>query len=547
MQAQIGVYLAMSPRSEMSRRKPFHPEVERWAPALLLALTLLPAAGAVLAADPNEPNDDFANATPISCPSFDSVDTAIGGSDVDYYLLTGTAGLVVLIDIDTDTLSLLDSILGAFDSSFVQIGFSDDESAPGEPATSDSYLEVIVPSDGTFFIAVSAFEDLDFDGIGGTSSGTYSMSVRCPDAPVTGDLLGSTGRSGGALIDIDPNTGAAALRAAHGEFGPITEIEFRDDGTLIGATGGGSSVLVDIDPVTGVETLRCSHLAGAINGLEFIGDTLFGAHITSAGSPSNLVIVGEPDGFGICPVTVLGLTGFGNLGGLAYDATSTTLFGCTASFPGGGTLVTCDTVTGTCTSVGPTGFTECSALEFGPGGTLYGGIGGVSVDGGDLIIIDPGTGAGTEVGPTGFSVVSGLGFLPGPCATPPTLCDTGGTLCTVSPGASPQAVDLIIENAGPGFVTNILGVEIQHNGAELRTAPGATEADQLINSLTLLGTLPEDLGSNPLTFTDTTYVLDPGEIVGYLATSESLCDGSDGPLGGGRGTIDASSLPAAAP
>ncbi len=513
----------------------------------LLILLVSMSSGVALGADPNEPNDNFASATPISCPAFDSIGTAITGADVDYYSLTGTPGLVVLVDVDTDALSALDSILGAFDSGFAPIGFSDDDHAPGESPSSDSYLEVIVPANGSLFIVVSAFGDPDFNGIGGMSSGSYSLSIRCPGPITPGDLLGSTGRSGEALIDIDPTTGAGTLRAAHGQFGPITEIEFRADGTLIGATGGGSSVLVEIDPSTGVETLRCSHASGAINGLEFVGSTLFGAHIGSSGSTSRLVIVGEPDGVGVCPLTFLGLTGFGSLGGLAYDPNTGTLFGCTASFPGGGNLVTCSTTTGACIAIGPTGYDDCSALEFGPDGTLYAGIGGISADAGKLVTLNRSTGGGTVVGATGFPVVSGLGFMPNPCPAPPGLCDAGGAICNVSPGVSPQAVVLVSENPGPGFITNVLGVEIQHNGASLRTAPGATEAERLINSLRLLGTIPESPGSTPLSFTDTTYVLDPGEIVGYLVTSESQCDGSDGPLGPGLGTVDASSLPPAAP
>ncbi len=386
---------------------------------IVMLFTLDMALSGGLPLDPNEPNDDFATAVPISCPSFESTATAIDPlGDVDYYRLTGQPRLPVTIDIDADQLgSFLDSVLGTFHSDFLSIGFSDDDVAPGEPETLDSYLEVVIPEDGILFIAVSAFSDFDFDGTDADSTGPYILSVICgapPGPPMPGDLLGSTGAGGGVLIDINPATGAGTFRGFLGSFGPVTEIEFREDGLLIGSTGGGTGTFVNIDPATGAETLRCIHQVGAINGLEFVGATLFGAHVESPGSPSDLVIVGEPDTFGACSLTFLGPTGYRNLGGLAYEEGTGTLYGCAAGGIGGGDLVTCNTMTGACTAVGPTGFDQCSALTFGPHGTLYGGIGGSSAEAGKLITIDPSTGVGTEVGPTGFPVVSGLAFVPGP-------------------------------------------------------------------------------------------------------------------------------------
>jgi hypothetical protein len=278
--------------------------------------------------DPNEPNDDFASATPISCPSFVSASTAISPpTDDDYYHLTGTPGSPVFIDVDAfDLGSSLDSVLEVFDSGFASIGFSDDDSAPGESPTADSYIEVFMPADGELFLRVSSFEDLNTNPV----SGPYDLAVDClpPPGPLLpGDLLGSTGRLGASLIDIDPTTGAGAFRGRLGDLGPVTEIEFRDDGALLGALGQGLGSLLDIDPVTGEETLRCTHSSGSINGLEFIGGALYGSHKPDSLTPSSLVIVGDPDMAGSCSLTVLGLTGFDNIGGLAYDAGSGTLYG----------------------------------------------------------------------------------------------------------------------------------------------------------------------------------------------------------------------------
>ena len=104
-----------------------------------------------------------------------------------------------------------------------------------------------------------------------------------------------------------------------------------------------------------------------------------------------------------------------------------------------------------------------------------------------------------------------------------------------------------MENPGAGFRTHVLGVDIRHNGNDLWTSPGASPAEQLQNRLSLLATLPEEDAGAQLSYRDDIFLLDAGEIVGYLAVAESLCDGEYGSLGPGRGTVDVSALPAATP
>lgn len=370
------------------------------------------------APDPNEPNDVFVNATPITCPGFISVDAAIDpGGDVDYFLLTGPPADRIAADIDAGILgSSLDAVLGVYDSFFVQLGLSDDDGAPGEPTNSDSYLQKTMPPDGELYVAVGAFADFDFDG-GADSffTGTYTLQVDCfppPPAPLPDDLLASTGNRGDALIDIDPATGLGSFRALQGDFGSVTELEFGAAGNLLGATGGGADRLIDISPATGIEVFRCNHMPGALNGLEYVDGVLYGALVPSGGgvAPSDLVIVAEPDA-GNCAITTVGATGFNNIGGLAYDANTDTLYGCTASELGGN-LLTCDRTTGLCTDIGPTGFSDCAALEFGPDGVLYAGVGGTLAAAGSLLSVDTDTGLATLIGDSGFPVLSGLAFVP---------------------------------------------------------------------------------------------------------------------------------------
>ena len=276
-----------------------------------------------------------------------------------------------------------------------------------------------------------------------------------PLPPEPGDLLGSTGQVGAALIDIDPATGTGTFRAPLNSLGPVTEIEFRADGVLFGTTGQGASNVITIDPTTGAETLVGQHPFGATNGLEFVGSTLYGSFF-SAGPPLgegdgpplySLVTIDQTDG----SLTPIGpIEDYFPIRGLAYDEATATMYGIgvplsqppppQAGEPDGisDVLFTIDLTTAATTEVGPTGF-FLGALEFGPDGTLYGGTDGAggqaarssfagaagweSEDarepgegngGGALLVtVDPATGAGTAVGPTGFPAVSGLSFVPG--------------------------------------------------------------------------------------------------------------------------------------
>jgi hypothetical protein len=86
-------------------------------------------------------------------------------------------------------------------------------------------------------------------------------------------------------------------------------------------------------------------------------------------------------------------------------AQAQTLFGLAEQGnPGGSTLYTIDTSSGTATEVGPvTGFERCSGMDFDASGTLFATC--ERSDGSDthvLVTIDPDTGVGEEVWPTGI-------------------------------------------------------------------------------------------------------------------------------------------------
>jgi len=225
-----------------------------------------------------------------------------------------------------------------------------------------------------------------------------------------GTLYGSTGNVGATLVTIDPVTGAGTAIGPHGNFGPVTEIEFRDDGILFGSTGQVTGNIITIDPLTGKESLVGMHQIGATNGLEFDSSNNLLGSFFNPNVSTDLVIIDQSTGQFI---TNLGVIGTMTITGLTFHPNGT-LYG--VGHNGGGTpseLYTIDPATGVPTLIGSIGFNNVGALEFGPNGVLYGGIGvtgGSSA--GDLITIDPNTGVGSSVGPTGFPGISGLSFVP---------------------------------------------------------------------------------------------------------------------------------------
>ncbi len=252
-----------------------------------------------------------------------------------------------------------------------------------------------------------------------------------PVAP--GDLLGSTGAVGASLISIDPTSGTGTFRAPLGAFGPVTEIKFRADGVLFGTTGGGNSNLITIDPNTGVESLVGQHTFGAVTGLAFVDDTLYGAFFnpgrSATGEWNQASRGGGPYALVTVDTTTAALTTIGTtlpyspIRGLAYDSASGVMYGVGATPAANGTLggdvlFTVDLATANTTEICHTGY-EIGGITFGPDGLLYGGDVGVLLrgegGGGDsnLLLINTTTGVATPIGLTGFPAISGLSFVPG--------------------------------------------------------------------------------------------------------------------------------------
>jgi hypothetical protein len=234
-------------------------------------------------------------------------------------------------------------------------------------------------------------------------------------------LVGSTDDS---LLTLDPASGAATPRCAAGAPGAIAEIEAAPDGTLFATTADGSSLLFVLDPDDCGATVVGEHSpAGSIDGLEFVGATLYGAFSEEHGEsgpgdhPSVFVLVHVDHG----GITALAELPFHPVRGLAWNEATGLLYGIGPAIGArerdeagaGDVLFRIDPETFATAAVGATGYAYGS-LEFGPDGVLYAGEAEGDHEGGGaaLHVIDPATGAATPIGPTGASSITGLAFVP---------------------------------------------------------------------------------------------------------------------------------------
>ncbi len=104
--------------------------------------------------------------------------------DVDFYEFELNSGDQILVDIDADEFgSTLDSVLRLFDENGFELAVSDDTPAPDEFSSLDSYLDFTAASSGTYYLAVSSFNNFSYDpfteGSGfGSSSGDYDLDIE---------------------------------------------------------------------------------------------------------------------------------------------------------------------------------------------------------------------------------------------------------------------------------------------------------------------------------------------------------------------------------
>ena len=159
-----------------------------------------------------EPDDDPDNTiaeaidTNISSSGQDSTviqDSISPQGDADVYKFQLDEGDVVSLNINASDLDTgLDPILRLFDESGNELVVNDDNNAPGEDFSLDSYIEFTAPATGNYYVGVSGFSDFDYDVINGRtnfdsnqgflSTGDYELVINAfdrIDGTNDGDIL----------------------------------------------------------------------------------------------------------------------------------------------------------------------------------------------------------------------------------------------------------------------------------------------------------------------------------------------------------------------
>lgn len=145
--------------------------------------TLIVYAPQLTTEDPDDTLAEAASLGAISTTPVTANNSITQDTDVDMYRFTVTAGQVVDFNINTPANGPngLGSYLRLFSLSGQEIAFNDDGNAPGENVIGfDSYLRYAFSTAGTYFIAVSNFNNIQYNsttGSGDTSGGLYATGL----------------------------------------------------------------------------------------------------------------------------------------------------------------------------------------------------------------------------------------------------------------------------------------------------------------------------------------------------------------------------------
>jgi hypothetical protein len=145
-----------------------------------------------------EPNNSCAAAQSLGERSKVNVSGEITTSDVDYFSFTGTPGKMLQVDLSGRTGgggTIIDTLLGAFDSHCQLIGYND----YGGNAM-DSLLVLKVPADGIVTLAAAGYPDFDFTGAPG-EFGTYTLQLHEPTSAYVKGVL--TDASSGQPLPVE--------------------------------------------------------------------------------------------------------------------------------------------------------------------------------------------------------------------------------------------------------------------------------------------------------------------------------------------------------
>jgi hypothetical protein len=162
--------------------------------------------------------------------------------DVDMFSFDVTAGQRLAFDVDRRNGSALDSYLRLFNAAGTELAKSDDDPAPGEEPSFESYLEYAFTSSGRYFVAVSGYPNSSYDPVAGTgdrssSTGEYSLII----SDVTPDTTPPSVTINQAAGQLDP-TSSSPINFTVVFSEPVTGFDSSD--VLLGGTAGATTCVV---------------------------------------------------------------------------------------------------------------------------------------------------------------------------------------------------------------------------------------------------------------------------------------------------------------
>ena len=127
-------------------------------------------------------DDQLGEATAVAVGDGVTGQAISGSADVDMYRLAVSAGQRVAFDIDQPAGSSIDSYLRLFDVNGKQLAANNNGAAPGEAASSASYLEYTFATGGTYFVGVSGSPNKNYNAATGGSDlsgrgGAYTLTL----------------------------------------------------------------------------------------------------------------------------------------------------------------------------------------------------------------------------------------------------------------------------------------------------------------------------------------------------------------------------------
>ena len=114
--------------------------------------------------------------------------------DVDYYAFDAVGGRTLVAEILTGQ---LDTMMALFDSAGTEIAFNDDSNGLL------SAINVEIPADGTYYLAVTTWPDDDFDGTGGNTDPISGQGRYVLDAFLIDGLLLDLGDDDSENVGLD--------------------------------------------------------------------------------------------------------------------------------------------------------------------------------------------------------------------------------------------------------------------------------------------------------------------------------------------------------